>query len=86
MNKERVGDLVLQEEGGYRDIAVIQDCDSAVEEICRQCGWSRQLKALLKPPTAGQRQATHMHTPPVAANKRQTSSKKLLPNKADNHY
>lgn len=68
MNKERVGTFTLEEEGGYRDVAMLQDCDSGVEEICRQCGWSRTLEDMVHPPIAREK--------PAAVNKTQTSSKK----------
>ena len=48
INKERVGTFVLGSEGGYRDVAMLQDCDSAVSEICELCGWTEDLKALIQ--------------------------------------
>ena len=77
MNKERVGTFTLEEEGGYRDVAMLQDCDSGVEEICRQCGWSTSLKEIVRPSTARE-------TPAVAKNI--TSSKKQPSVHVDKHY
>lgn len=49
INRERVGTFVLASEGGYRDVAMIKDCDTAVKEICELCGWSDDLKRLTQP-------------------------------------
>ena len=48
INKERVGSFKLESEGGYRDIAMLEDCDSAVRTICKLCGWSKELDVLVK--------------------------------------
>ena len=37
---------MLGTEGGYRDVAMIQDCDTAVSRICDMCGWTKDLKKL----------------------------------------
>ena len=43
-----MGTFVLGSEGGYRDVAMIMDCDTAVAKVCEQCGWSDDLKDLTK--------------------------------------
>lgn len=47
INRERVGKFTLKEEGGYRDVALFQDCESAVWRVCDACGWSRALEQLM---------------------------------------
>ena len=46
INRERVGTFVLSTEGGYRDVAMIQDCDAAVSRICDMCDWTEDLKKM----------------------------------------
>ena len=47
-----MGTFVLSSEGGYRDVAMLQDCDSAVKKICELCGWTEDLKKLICQQTA----------------------------------
>jgi hypothetical protein len=35
-------------EGGYRDVAMLEECDSAVQTICKLCSWNQELSALVK--------------------------------------
>ena len=48
INKERVGNFILESEGGYRDIAMLEECDKAVATICRLCNWTWELEQLVK--------------------------------------
>ena len=59
INRERVGAFKLREEGGYRDVALLQDCESAVWSVCDACGWSRALKELID-----RERPTHNQYPP----------------------
>ena len=43
-----MGSFTLESEGGYRDIAMLEECDSAVQRICKLCDWSQELDALVK--------------------------------------
>ena len=49
INKERVGNFVLASEGGYRDMAMIEECDQAVRTICKLCNWTQELDQLVEP-------------------------------------
>ena len=48
INKVRVGTFTLESEGGYRDVAMLEECDSAVQTICKLCNWGQELDALVK--------------------------------------
>ena len=48
INKERVGNFVLESEGGYRDIAMLEECDKAVNNICSLCNWTQDLDKLVR--------------------------------------
>ena len=39
INLERVGTFSLAAEGGYRDVALLDHCDSAVARVCVLCHW-----------------------------------------------
>lgn len=52
INKERVGNFTLQAEGGYRDIAMLEECDLAVQRLCEVCSWTEELGGLLNPASA----------------------------------
>ncbi len=39
---------MLGTEGGYRDVAMIKDCDTAVDRICGMCGWTEDLEKLVQ--------------------------------------
>ena len=39
LNRERVGTFVPGEEGGWRDVVVLGECDEGVVRMCQLCGW-----------------------------------------------
>ena len=43
-----MGPFVLESEGGYRDVAMLEESDKAVSTICKLCGWSQELEMLAK--------------------------------------
>ena len=47
INRERVGSFRLESEGGYRDVALLGDCDSAARKICELCGWINDLDKII---------------------------------------
>lgn len=49
INKERVGNFTLESEGGYRDVAMLEECDAAVYRICELCDWSQEMSKLVQP-------------------------------------
>ena len=57
LNRDRVGSFTLASEGGYRDVALLGDCDEGVANICQHCGWTQDLDKLVhkkkKAPAAG---------------------------------
>lgn len=71
INRERVGTFVLGTEGGYRDMAMIQDCDTAVSRICDMCGWAEDLKKLVL-----QGDAPHKHKAKTTTNHTTTCTTK----------
>lgn len=86
INKVRVGSFTLESEGGYRDVAMLEECDGAVQTICKLCNWSQELGALVKgssqsnPKTAaaGTGRGVHGETKPkVAAVSSKNTSKSV---------
>lgn len=69
LNRERVGSFTLEDEGGYRDVAVLQDCDRSVREICEHCGWTKDLEAFTRPAVAKSAQATRSTNRPAGPTK-----------------
>ncbi len=43
-----MGNFILESEGGYRDTAMLEECDKAVRTICKLCNWTQELDQLLK--------------------------------------
>ena len=43
LNRERVGSFVTGEEGGWRDVVVLGDCDDGVVKVCGLCRWEGEL-------------------------------------------
>jgi len=50
VNRDRVGTFTLTSEGGYRDIALLGDCDKSVTDICELCSWTKDFNKLLSHP------------------------------------
>lgn len=48
LNRERVGSFVTAEEGGWRDVVVLGDCDKGVVRVCELCGWEAELRKMNK--------------------------------------
>ena len=48
INKERVGTFALASEGGYRDVALLGECNDAVGRVCDLCGWRDSLDKLVE--------------------------------------
>ncbi len=61
INRERVGSFQLAEEGGYRDVALLQDCEAAVWRVCELCGWSLALEQLTGRKRTDQEATTKCH-------------------------
>ena len=79
VNRERVGTFVLGCEGGYRDVAMLQDCDSAVDSICGLCGWTDDFRRLTQQAvckTTTKRQDQISHKPTHKTQHKHTNSKK----------
>ena len=38
-----MGTFVPGEEGGWRDVVVLGECDEGVVRMCQLCGWEREL-------------------------------------------
>ena len=96
INRERVGTFVLGTEGGYRDVAMIQDCDTAVSRICDMCGWAEDLKKLVLQGDASRKQkaktnlytnhTTTRTTKPKEVKERYTSYKPTSKNKTNHTH
>ena len=37
---------MMGEEGGWRDVMVLGECDEAVVRVCTLCGWGRELERM----------------------------------------
>ena len=92
INRERVGTFVLSTEGGYRDVAMIQDCDAAVTRICDMCGWTEDLEKLAQrgqstgdaPPS--NKHKTKTTTASAATNRTTARTTKPIANKVKEKY
>ena len=47
LNRERVGSFVTGDEGGWRDVMVLGDCEEGVVKVCELCGWKEELGKML---------------------------------------
>lgn len=41
-----MGSFVTAEEGGWRDVVVLGDCDEGVVRVCELCGWKAELRKM----------------------------------------
>ena len=62
------------EEGGWRDVVVLGDCEEMVTHICQMCGWKKDLERLTM---AGRRASSGKETgvKGKSNNQKQTHSK-----------
>ena len=51
-----MGTFVTGEEGGWRDVVVLGDCDGTVVRMCKLCDWEKELGRM-----EAERKASH-HT------------------------
>ena len=80
---------MLSTEGGYRDVAMIQDCDAAVRRICDMCGWAEDLEKLVlqrDSPCKAKTTINQTTTKPKEAKERYTSYKPTSKNKTDHTH
>ena len=43
-----MGSFTLESEGGYRDVAMLEECDKAVTTVCELSGWTPELDLVAK--------------------------------------
>ena len=84
VNRERVGTLTLASEGGYRDVAMLQECDDAVNKICELCGWSKTFEKMMTQP--GEAAGHGKSVGQIEKSKKERSSSKVTVKSADHTH
>lgn len=58
-----MGSFVTAEEGGWRDVVVLGDCDEGVVRVCELCGWGAELRKMdgAKKTSQNTRTCEHKH-------------------------